>query len=225
MSITRGQKYSTWNNALEIVTRQTQKRAEIMVQRKEPFKVSESFNPENYIKEILEVEETTRSKSATGGKPIPMLRPKRFRAGTTPAVKRKLPSYLTPSGDLCSGSLEEFGDKFYCAPSRAKNVGRIKEKYGHSEDSVFLTDLQIDGAISPAYGVSSSHTNHPKETQIYLNSGRKTSALWQPLCSSALLEHRKVTEVPVSGLGHLAHGRYSMWKPSMGLVNPEDSCN
>lgn len=228
MSITRGQQYSTRNNALEVVTRQTQKRAEIMLQRKEPFKVSESYNPENYLEERLDLESAPRSKSATVGKPIPMLQPRRIKTGTTPRVKKKLPLYLTPDGDLCSGSLEEFGDKFYCAPSRKKNEKRIKEKYGHSEDSVFLTDLQLDGVTSPPYSTSSSYSDLSKGSKTDISTYRKKSfkrkPSWQPLCSSALSEHHKVTEVPVTGLGHLAHGRYSMWKPSVCIVDSEDSC-
>ena len=228
MSITRGQQYSTRNSALEVVTRQTQKRAEIMLQRKEPFKIAESYNPDNYLEEPLDLEEPTSvptSKLATAGKPVSMIQPKRIKTGTTQRVKKILPSYLTPNGDVCSGSLEEFGDKFFCAPSRKKNGERIKETYGHSEGSVFLTDLQMDGVTSPPDSASFSQSDLTKGSKTNIRAKRTTlkrKTSWQPLCSSALFEHRKVTEVPVPGLGHLAHGRYSMWKPSTCIVDSED---
>ena len=43
---------------------------------------------------------------------------------------------------------------------------------------------------------------------------------WQPLTTAALLEHTKVTQIPVKGMGCLAHGQYSMWKPDKMQTSP-----
>ena len=172
--------------------RQNQKRAEILMSRKrvqldikaiqEPgWYGMNSEDPQPKLKPASAVEQLDKPES-------------KQRCRTSPQMKKKLPSFLRSTGDLVSGSLEEFGDTFCCGPS--------KEREDKAVDSIFLTDIQAENE-------STSLEDEPHQ-DVY---SRKQSFGWQPLSSGALAEHSRVTELPVQGLGQLAHGSYRMWRP------------
>ena len=199
-SITRGHQLSAVNKSLQSSARNTQRKAQIMLDSKDTFMYcdpkfylidasSSPNNPDNYQQ---------KSRSAEVTKSSRVIVPKR--CATSLGLKKQLPSYLTPDGDLVSGSLEEVGDQVYCAPSR---TGKVKQ-YNHTGSSKH----------SSADPSSSNLSNTQNRASLKSN--------WQPLTSSALTEHRKVTERSISGLGHLAHGKYSMWKPASCVVESED---
>jgi len=172
--------------------RQNQKRAAILLSKKAQLDANATREPEWYGMNHEDPQLMLRP-ITEGGKPS--CSEPRCRMG--PRVKKKLLSYLTPSGDLVAGSLEEFGDNLYCGPSKRK---------AQPVDSVFLTDLQLE--TEPMKCPSSTCINNQHRT------GRKSFG-WQPLSSGALAEHRTVTELPMQGFGHLTHGTYKMWKPML----------
>ena len=213
-NLTRGHQLSAMNNTLELLARNAQKKAELMLEHKSTFAPSTSCNPRFYLADDHSQESLhqLRPKLPTVGKDTRALVPKRHT--TSEEVKKHLPSYLTSDGDLVSGSLEEFGEQFYCAPSRSKRT----ETHKHTGTPVFLTDLHE----------RESHQNNGSTSLSDLSNSGSQSSLrngnrWQPLSTSALSEHRKVKEVAVSGLGHLAHGKYCMWKPATCVVETNDS--
>lgn len=172
--------------------RQNQKRAAILLSRKVQLDANATREPEWYGMNHKDPQLMLRP-ITEGGKPSCSESEQRCRMG--PRVKKKLLSYLTPSGDLVAGSLEEFGDNLYCGPSKRK---------AQPVESVFLTDLQLETEAMKC--PSSTCINNQHRT-------RRKSFGWQPLSSGALAEHRTVTELPVQGVGHLTHGTYKMWKP------------
>lgn len=208
-SVTRGCQLSAVNKSLQSLARNTQRKAQIMLDSKDTFTFATSCDPKFYLIDAFSPPHgpnnrpQQKSKSAEVTKSARVIVPKR--CTTSLDVKKQLPSYLTPDGDLVSGSLEELGDQVYCAPSR---TGRVKQ-HRHTDNSVFLTHPRGDSSASSDLS----------------NAGGRASlnSIWQPLSSSALTEHRKVTRLSVSGLGHLAHGKYSMWKPASCIVNSEDN--
>ena len=108
----------------------------------------------------------------------------------SPEARRKLPRFLTHSGSLVATSLEEVGEKVYYKQSKTSHT--------HGSKSVFLTDLQLEDE-SPIPSKHILSQNQPS---------------WQPLSYTALSEHKGTAELPAcSGVGHLSHGRYKMWKP------------
>lgn len=112
---------------------------------------------------------------------------------TMSALKRRLPHYLTRTGSVLSASLEVNDEIVCCVPG-----GKSRPKSG----STFLTDA--------ACQESAKEEPEPISENSSL---RKVDSCWQPLTADALLEHSKVSEIPIRGVGHLAHGQYSMWKP------------
>ena len=202
------------NNTLELLARNAQKKAELMLEHKSTFTLSSSCDPKFYLADdhSQEALHQLRPKLPTVDRDIPALVPRRH--STSEEVKKHLPSYLTSDGDLVSGSLEEFGEQFYCTPSRSKRT----EMHKHTGTPVFLTDLH-DGGSHQNSGCTSLSDLSNSSSQSSLRGGNR----WQPLSTSALSEYRKVKEVAVSGLGHLAHGRYSMWKPAACVVETNDS--
>ena len=176
---------------MEQSAKQNQKRAAILLSRKAQLDANTTRDPEWYGMNCEDPRLTMKSTVATGGKPSCSDQ----RCRISPQTKKKLPSYLTPSGDLVAGSLEEFGDKLYCGPSKGKDQ-RV--------ESFFLTDLQLENECPP-----------PVDNQHRTTSPKRKSFGWQPLSSGALAEHSTVTELPVQGFGHLTHGSYKMWKPAI----------
>ena len=167
--------------------RQNQKRAEILMSRKKvQLDIKAIQEPGWYGMNYEDPQLNLQPASATEQLNKPE---SKQRCRTSPQLKKKLPSFLRSTGDLVSGSLEEFGETFYCGPS--------KKREDEAVDSIFLTDVQVE--------------NEDEQNQdVY---SRKQSFGWQPLSSGALVEHSRVTELPVQGLGQLAHGNYRMWRP------------
>ena len=207
--------YSTWNSAIEQMSKKMQRRAETLLKRKDPYN---SFDPalscnEGWFIGLNEEDKVQgRATTARMKEGTPLL-PRRTKSVTSSEVKKKLPAYLTPDGDLLTGSLEEFGDKVYCGPSkRRSSIIEEDQKHNSSGSSVFLTDLQSESVdnISLEHGLTTRHARTSSG-----RSPKRTAALmgWQPLSYRALSEHSTVTEIPVKGLGHMAHGKYNMWRP------------
>lgn len=211
-SATRGSQLSAMNRTLERLVRNTQTKAQLMLDNKDTFTSSTSCDPKFYITDDCSPTNQLQQKSNSAGvarNTWSIITAPR-RCNTSLDIKKRLPSYLTPDGDLVSGSLEELGDRVYCAPSRSKRT----EHSTPTENSVFLTDIP---------GGSSDTSTSPSNSDLS-NAGSRTSlrSVWQPLGSTAVTEHRRVTERCVSGLGHLAHGRYSMWKPACAIKSEDN---
>ena len=227
-----GTNHSSWNKAIQLMTRHLQKRAQVLLSRKDPYNqldptlsCNEGWFTDLCMKEAEKEDEVcarTRAAScfATAGytgkkKDQSPLLPKRVKS--TSQVKRKLPTFLSPDGDLISGSLEEFGSQLFCSPSKQTGPsGREGEDEQNRTCSlVFLTDLQSESADNVTSEVKPNKTMRENEKLLK----RRTKSMgWQPLSISALSEHSSVTELPVKGLGHTAHGKHSMWKPGQSCA-------
>ena len=150
--------------------------------------------------------------------------------GTSAEVKKQLPTFLTPDGNLLTGSLEEFGSQLYCGPSRlggrtttSTRVGGGVQNDMSVGSSVFLTDLRVQSESVDKITLDAKHrfSEHERQRALSQISPKRTATKvtsWQPLSFHALSEHSGVTELPVKGLGHLAHGRYSMWRPEQSCA-------
>ena len=205
---------SIFNSAIGNLAKQTQMRAEVMMMRKDPYNYLDSNARQQdwFFNSVLDLcsdkdthLETSRS---TYNKPE-RLKTRRLEGGTSLLVKKKLPSYLTQDGVLVSGSLEEVGGELmYCVPSQRSMFGgeeAIQKEYSSDTNSVFLTNI-----VCP----DSSRSTMDYDDVMKIPSGVLKSTGWQPLTTDALLEHTRVTEVPVHGTGYLAHGKYRMWRPA-----------
>lgn len=230
-----GTNYLNWNNAMELMNKQLQRRAQALLRRRDPYN---SLNMtlagnEGWFTELLEEDEKAQDRAASIlekrriKEKAALLLPKRTKnGGTSLKIKRKLPTFLTPDGDLLTGSLEEFGDQLYCSPSKTTEqpTSITKHEWQHETtangSSVFLTDLHSESVDSINLEQKST-TKLVRELSEKSMSPRRTSKVmkgWQPLSYSALSEHNSVSELPVKGLGHMAHGRYSMWRPEQSCA-------
>lgn len=131
-------------------------------------------------------------------------------------LKKHLPLYLTVSGSVVSASLEKFGSEIlYCTPSR--KFHDEEEPESEISESVFLTNVSCKSP-RPSPGPSLSATVEVSATKSILKAPTQTTtsseSVWQPLTTSALVEQTSVSQMPVKGLGHLAHGHYQMWRPA-----------
>ncbi len=214
-SATRGRQLTAMNSTLERLVRNTQTKAQLMLDNKHTLTSSTSCDPKFYItNEFSSTNQLQqKSESARVAKNTRSIITAPRRCNTSLDVKKQLPSYLTPDGDLVSGSLEELGDLIYCAPSRSRRT----EQSTPVENSVFLTDIPRGSSQTSVSPLNSDLSKCGSQTSL--------RSVWQPLGSTALTEHRRVTERSVSGLGHLAHGRYSMWKPTTCVVNSSSEDN
>ena len=230
-----GTSYSNWNNAIELMNKRIQRRAEALLWRRDPYN---SLDPalscnEGWFAELLEEDEKLQDRAASAlekrkrKEKIPLL-PKRTKSGgTSLEIKKKLPTFLTLDGDLLTGSLEEFGDQLYCSPSKttgpSTNVTGAKDEWKYDAtnagSSIFLTDLHSESVDSINLEQKST-TKFARELSEKSSAKRtvKVMAGWQPLSFRALSEHSGVSELPVKGLGHMAHGRYSMWRPDQSCT-------
>lgn len=228
-----GTNCSNWNNAIELMNKQLQRRATALLQRRDPYNNTLDTaltNIKGWFTEHLEEDEKAQDRAVSvlerrrkrKEKATLLLPTRRKNGGTSLEIKKKLPTFLTPDGDLLSGSLEEFGDQLYCSPSKSsgpptnittKDEWR-QENPGHGS-SVFLTDLHSDSldSISLEQKLTTKLVRKLSEKSISPKRAPKVMKGWQPLSYSALSEHSSVSELPVKGLGHMAHGRYSMWRP------------
>ena len=233
-----GTNHSNWNNAIQLMSKHLQKRAQALLSRKDPYNqldptlsCNEGWFNNLCIKEEKEEEDKvcarTRAAScfATAGytekrKEKSPLLPKRAKSClTTSQLKRKLPTFLSSDGDLISGSLEEFGSQLFCGPSR--QTGGDREGEGRQNaigGSVFLTDLQSDSADNLTSELKPAETGKGDRESEKSSKLRTKSLGWQPLSINALSQHSSVTELPVRGPGHKAHGKYSMWKPGQSCA-------
>ena len=231
-----GTNYSDWNHAIERMNRQLQRRAELMLRRRDPYNSIDTTlsGNEEWFTGGVEREERAQDGGAASTlekrklKKKASLLPKRVKSGgTSLEIEKKLPTFLTRDGDLVTGSLEELGDQLYCAPS--KNTGpsksvtdewKVDTVAGGGGSSVFLTDLQSD-SVDNINLEQKSTTKLVRELGEKLSPHRKMSKVlmgWQPLSHSALSEHSRVSQLPVKGLGHKAHGKYSMWRPQQSCA-------
>ena len=225
-----GTNYSSWNNAIELMNKHLQRRAEALLQRKDPYNSLNTVLTGNkgWFTELLEEDEKAQDRAASvlekrKRKEKGSLLPKRTKSGgTSLEIKKKLPTFLTPDGDLLTGSLEEFGDQLYCSPSKTAGHS-TKDEWRHGTtngSSVFLTDLHSESVHSINLEQKST-TRLVQELSKKSTSPKQTAKVikgWQPLSCSALSEHSSVSELPVKGLGHMAHGRYSMWRPEQSCT-------
>ena len=146
---------------------------------------------------------------------------RKIRRETPTLLRKNLPLYLTSSGSLVSASIEELdGEILYCTPSAGRQrkdeqqeleqeEGGVASQEGGgvpSSSSVFLTDITCEDTATV------SDMIHPPHTAPAAASSSRQSH-WQPLTPTALLEHATVSQIPVRGKGHLAHGHYPMWRP------------
>lgn len=216
--------HSNWNRAIELMSKHLQKRAQTLLSRKDPYNSLDHTlsSNEGWFTELCgEIEDRTRAKTAFASagsnrrrkdKAILLQRRRANSSGTAVELKKRLPTFLTPDGDLLTGSLEEFGSQIYCSPSRLGGVPSVKangQQQHSTGSSVFLTDFQDEsldsGTLEPK--LTKNRTAREESTKQPV-----TAVRWQPLSLGALTEHSSVTEIPVKGLGNLAHGKYSMWK-------------
>ena len=154
---------------------------------------------------------------------VPLLPRRTKSSGTSPKTKMKLPTFLTPDGDLLMGSLVEFGSQLYCAPSRScgrTSTYATREGDWSAGSSVFLTDLQSQSVdkLTVQLQQSEQERNAGERSEKPSKQTARNMMGWQPLSLHALSEHSSVTELPVKGLGHVAHGKYSMWRPNQSCA-------
>ena len=122
---------------------------------------------------------------------------------------KRRPKFLTESDSLVTCSLEELGSDIYLKPSSRHRRGDNHDHYTGS-GSVFLTDLRLEDELSTASQLEESRNPPPRD--------QKRCPRWQPLSSNALNEHSGVAALPVNGLGHLAHGKYKLWRPRQAVL-------
>lgn len=113
---------------------------------------------------------------------------------TLSAIKRRFPHYLTSSGSVLSASLEVNDSLVCCVPGERSKSSRLKSG---GTDPVWCKDRQDTTSKSCTTMLSTP----------------EVETCWQPLTTAALLEHSQVNTIPVRGIGHQAHGQYSMWRP------------
>ena len=230
-----GTNCSNWNNAIELMNKQLQRRATALLQRRDPYNntIDTALTSiKGWFTELLEEDEKVQDRAASvlerrrkrKEKAALLLPTRRKSGGTSLEIKKKLPTFLTPDGDLLSGSLEEFGDQLYCSPSKSSgppiNIttkDEWRQENAGNAGSVFLTDLHSDSLdnINLEQKSTTKLVRKLNEKSALISPKRAPKVMkgWQPLSYSALSEHSSVSELPVKGLGHMAHGRYSMWRP------------
>ena len=218
------------------MNKQLQRRATALLQRRDPYNntIDTALTSiKGWFTELLEEDEKVQDRAASvlerrKRKKAALLLPTRRKSGgTSLEIKKKLPTFLTPDGDLLSGSLEEFGDQLYCSPSKSsgpptKNITTKDEWRQENAGTVFLTDLHSDSLdnINLEQKSTTKLVRKLNETSALMSLKRAPKVMkgWQPLSYSALSEHSGVNERPVKGLGHMAHGRYSMWRPDQSSI-------
>ena len=131
-----------------------------------------------------------------------------FVATVSTRMGKRRPKFLTKSDSLLTCSLEELGSDIYLKPSSRHR--RDNDMDGHTgSGSVFLTDFRLEDEISTSSQLKESRNTSPRD--------QRRCPRWQPLSSGALSEHRGVAALPVNGLGHLAHGKYKLWRPRQAV--------
>lgn len=177
------------NSAICENVRHAQAKAEIMMRRRDPYNnsIAKEIHQDWYF---TGVEDICTAPSPVGGTKATEFRKVRGTGQKTSSLKKRLPHYLTSSGSVLSAALEVNNEKVYCVPGQKSSRPK----------SMFLTGQESPTTSSERKRSSSHRAN--------------VSPCWQPLTTAALLEHTTVSEIPVKGPGHHAHGHYTMWKPN-----------
>ena len=115
----------------------------------------------------------------------------------SPKVRKMLPRFLTVSDSLAAASLLEFDDKVHFYPSTSKRA----------------LERSCSTNTNPGTRNASYHVGRGKGPLF--TQQQPSSESWQPLSQTALCEHSGVNEVVAAGPGHLAHGQYKLWRPSV----------
>ena len=204
--------------------------------RKDPYN---SLDPtlssnDGWFVELCDLEQDDKARTKTAPATVvaatfrrkaeaPLLPRRTKSSGTSAKIKMKLPTFLTTDGDLLTSSLVEFGSQLYCDPSRPRGrtaAGEGEWNNWSAGSSVFLTDLQSQSVDKlPVELQPSEQERHAREQSEKPLKQTATNMMgWQPLSLHALSEHSSVTELPVKGLGHLAHGKYTMWRPNQSCA-------
>ncbi len=253
---------SAINVAMSQVARLSQMKAEMMLEKKDPYNPMVTsvhqdwyFAPQERDLDSAGVS-SSRPRTRTADQKHRPLRARRIEGGTKFLPKKQLPYYLTSNGCILSASLEEFeGEVLYCTPSqRSKSEQQEEDEdtiHRDNSSSIFMTDIVCPQSarsekhagetllipISTVAGgrmsfgtttATSRDTPAPRVTtattkvttctsRVTTNKSTPSSGVrvttWQPLNTTALLEHTTVSQIPIRGLGHLAHGHYQMWRP------------
>lgn len=202
------------NSALNDNIRQAQAKAEIMMGRRDPYNnsMAREIHQDNFFTGVVDTRISPGTPSSdiklpsrqSSGRPSTSAKPSSAGSElkqsaseverseeTISALKRHLPHYLTSSGSVLSASVEVNDKLVCCVPGeRARSMQQERQK-SSTKDS----PRRLRNAI----------TSDVTDT---------ASPSWQPLTTAALLEHTKVTAIPIKGAGSEAHGQYSMWRPN-----------
>lgn len=214
------------NSAMNQNIRHAQAKAEMMMQRKDPYNnsMAREIHQDWYFTPSVLDTATADAKLPPTDKQLPAhaekLSVKRSEESLS-ALRRHLPHYLTSSGSVLSASLEINDEFMCCVPGERSKSSRLKSSaYMHRnrqeatgtsrKDTTMDLGFKMEGSWQPLTTVAL--LEHRKDTTK--DSGSKVEGSWQPLSTAALLEHSKVTAIPVRGIGHQAHGHYSMWRPN-----------
>lgn len=228
------------NKAMGNIARQTEARAEVILMRSDPYhnNLTEkdrfwSCDLPGLIDDIPQTMPVVPlSKKMLSG-------PKRVKQ--KPSIKgTKLPIYLMAKGDVRAPSLEWYGkDMVYCTPSHERpetdtaiitdeEQTRIRERqliHSHTPDRFFLTENRYSSQGRPL-STSWSRLGYYKGS---LRTPSKSLRLrgWQPLTKSALLEHTRVSEVPVAKKGTYCHNvqnrEHQQWHPEEATTSASSS--
>jgi hypothetical protein len=197
------------NAALNQNIRQAQAKAEIMMDRRDPYNnsMTKEIHQDWFFTGVVDtLTPLTLPSSATsrlsskylsadqqlslGSSELKQSESEVGRSETMSALKGRLPYYLTDSGSVHSASLEVNDKLVCCVPGERSKSMQERRVYNPKQLSTGTSSVAISGSYT-----TDDDTN------------------WQPLSTDALLEHTKVTAIPIKGMGDLAHGHYSMWRP------------
>lgn len=209
---------SILNSAMSQVIRYSQIKAEIMLQRKDPHNqmITDTHQDFTYFTTAGLSHPPTTSRTV-----IQMRPPSPTVRRITGSSRRRLPYYLTNTGNLISASLEELdGEIICCTPSTNRpkpedyreGEGQATTTDGSSSSTLLLTDME-SGEEARSEKTVSSESTIPVKTNSY----------HEPLTTAALLEHASVSQIPIRGRGFLAHGQYEMWRPDSCYSINKDS--
>lgn len=222
---------SIFNAAMNQVARENQVKVEVILkQKKDSYNSMDVGKQQSLLDRYFNFDHSNNaaaagsskvedSSSKDSQKSESLVLPRRIKGGTSPAIKKKLPAYLRSNGTVVSGSLERIGsDLLSCGPSHRGRMWNDYDKKAKDQErsSVFLTDMRF-----PSFGASRKEMAYDATTSdnsILKMSNKFKSKGWQPLSTSALLEHTKVSEMPVKGLGAEAHGKYHLWRPNTAIA-------
>lgn len=214
------------NSAMNQNIRHAQAKAEIMMSRMDPYNnaMAKEIHQDWYFTGVPEVRTTPLAIQYPDAKlPAPDAKDGALKHSaptverneeTLSALQKHLPYYLTSSGSVHSASLEVNDELVCCVPGQ-KSTSRQDDSRPQTS-AAMPTDPLTVCIESPTreHSVSSGANRVSSETTVMDYYRHQVEPCWQPLTTAALLEHSKVTAIPIRGMGHQAHGHYSMWKPN-----------